>query len=407
MRLKGLLRNRNFLLLWSGQLISWIGTEATGITLPLVVLALTGSPAQAGAIAAMRGIVYVVFALPAGAFIDRWNRKTVMVIANAGSGLAMGSICIALLLKHLTIVHLYVAGAIEGSCFVFANLARFASLPHVVSKDHYATAMASVSMADGTAQFTGPLLGGLLYQTLGAAFSFLTDACSYIINAASIFFVTVKLQEEQTKKMATSFREEIWEGIVWWWHQPTLRTMNLLTAGRTMIASSLYLLVIVLAKQYQASSALIGIILALGALGSVVGSLFASQLYQRIGFRRSLQAATICNWLIFTSYALAYNAVSLAIITAAFFIMQPLHDVTTSTYTASHVPDRLRGRITSLTRLLVLSSFSLGYVIVGFSLQFLSSLWTISIFSALLLAVALTASFHPAIRYASRRKKAS
>lgn len=85
-----LLHNRNFLLLWSGQLVSWIGTEVTGITLPLVAFALTSSPAQAGMIAAMRGAVYVMFALPVGIFIDRWDRKTVMVVANTRSGLAMG-----------------------------------------------------------------------------------------------------------------------------------------------------------------------------------------------------------------------------------------------------------------------------------------------------------------------------
>ena len=70
------------MLLWSGQLVSWIGTEISGIALPLLVLALTGSPAQAGSIVAIRGVVYVVWAIPAGALIDRWDRKTVMMIAN-------------------------------------------------------------------------------------------------------------------------------------------------------------------------------------------------------------------------------------------------------------------------------------------------------------------------------------
>src|SRR5437016_7672228 len=123
------------MLLWSGQLVSWVGTQISGIALPLVVLALTGSPAQAGSIAAMRGVVYVVWAIPAGALIDRWDRKTTMILANIGSGLAMGSIFLALLLKQLTIPQLYIVGAIEGSCFVFANVARFAAFPRVVSNE--------------------------------------------------------------------------------------------------------------------------------------------------------------------------------------------------------------------------------------------------------------------------------
>ncbi len=104
MKHKLLLHNRNFLLLWGGQFVSWIGTEVTGITLPLVVLALTGSPAQAGTITAMRGIVYVVFALPAGALIDRWDRRVIMILGNVGSGLAIGSIGVALLLNHVPLV---------------------------------------------------------------------------------------------------------------------------------------------------------------------------------------------------------------------------------------------------------------------------------------------------------------
>ncbi len=95
------------LLLWSGQLVSWIGTEVSGIALPLVVLTLTGSPVQAGGVAAMRGLVYVVWAIPAGVLIDRWDRKIVMIAANLGSGLAMGSIALALAFHHLSVIPLY------------------------------------------------------------------------------------------------------------------------------------------------------------------------------------------------------------------------------------------------------------------------------------------------------------
>src|SRR5437667_4462613 len=96
-------KQRNFMLLWSGQLASWVGTEVSGIALPLVVLALTGSPTQAGGVAAIRGLVYVFWAIPAGIVIDRWDRKIVMVIANLGSGFAMGSIVLSLRFHHLSV----------------------------------------------------------------------------------------------------------------------------------------------------------------------------------------------------------------------------------------------------------------------------------------------------------------
>jgi Major Facilitator Superfamily len=247
-----LLKNRNFMLLWSGQLVSWVGTEITNIALPLIVLALTGSTFQAGSIAAIRGAVYALWAIPAGALIDRWNRKTVLVIANLGSGLAMGSIYVALLLKHLTIPQLYLAGAIEGSFFVFANLARFTAFPRVVSKEQFPAAVAQTSVADNLAVLIGPLLGGLLFQTVGAALAFFADSFSYFVNAVSIFFINVPLQLEKTTQKK-SFHKELLEGMLFLWRQPMLRFLNLLSAGRTMLESGLYLLIIIVAKEHNAS----------------------------------------------------------------------------------------------------------------------------------------------------------
>jgi len=391
-----LLKNRDFMLLWSGQLISWIGTEVTGIALPLVVLALTGSYAQAGTLAAMRGLVYVVLALPAGAQIDRWDRRIVMILANIGSGVAMSSVCIAVLIGHLTITQLYIVGIIEGSCFVFANLARFASFPRVVSKEQFPAASAQSSLADNIALLIGPPLGGFLFQVAGAFLTFFVDAASYFINALSIFFITAKLQEDKDKGQ-TSLLEEVREGMLWLWKQPTLRFLNILTAGRTIIASGLYLIVIWIAKQHHSASFVIGLIFALGAIGGLVGSLFASRIHQRYSLRALLLLTTTLPCPIFACYAFAYNNVLLAVVTALLYVISPIYEVTTATYSISVIPDRIRGRILSLTRLVVLASFSFGSVFTGWLLQYFST-WTIPILSCLLLALALMTVFSPSLQ---------
>ena len=76
-------RNRNFLLLWGGQAISILGTSISTLALPLLLLALTHSPTQAGFVAATQTVPYVLLSLPAGALVDRWNRKTVMILFNS------------------------------------------------------------------------------------------------------------------------------------------------------------------------------------------------------------------------------------------------------------------------------------------------------------------------------------
>ncbi len=396
MKNTSLLRNRNFMLLWSGQLVSWVGTEVTGITLPLVVLALTGSYAQAGIIAAMRGFVYIVLALPAGVLIDRWDRRVVIMVANIGSGVAMGSVCIAMLFGHLALIQLYVVGIIEGSFFVFANLARFAAFPRVVLKEQFPAAAAQSSVADNIALLTGPPLGGFLFQVAGAFLTFFADASSYFINALALFFITAKLQEDKDKGQS-SLLADTREGILWLWQQPTLRFLNILTAGRTIIASGLYLIVIWIARQYHSSSFVIGLIFALGAIGGLIGSLFASRIHKRYSFRTLLLLTTSLNCLVFAWYAFAYNDLLLGTVTAVLYLIVPIYEVNTATYSAAVIPDRIRGRILSLTRLVVLASNSFGYVVTGWLLQSFSK-ETIPILSCLLLILALMTLFSPSLQ---------
>jgi len=394
---RSLFRQRNFMLLWSGQLVSWIGTEVTSITLPLLVLALTHSPANAGAIAAVRGALYVLLAIPAGALIDRWDRRRVMVLANLGSGLAMGSIPLAIVLGHLTIAHLYIAGAAEGACFVFANLARFASLTRVVTREEYPAARAQTSVASNIALLLGPPLGGTLYQLAGAGLALLLDACSYVVNAVSIFFITVPLQETAARG-ATTLVSEIRSAIVWLWHQPTLRHLNVLFAGRTAISSGLYLLIVVVAKEGGAPAAVIGLVFAAGALGGLAGAVAAGRLHRRYRMRTILVSTTGLTWLLVSGYLGARHVVVLAVLTAALYAVGPLFEVTVASYTATIVPDAMRGRVTSLTRLVELGAYSGGLLVTGTLLQSVGSLWTTGVFSIVLLLLSLYAARDPLFR---------
>ena len=116
---RSLWRNRDYLLLWSGQIISEIGSKSSLLAFPLLMLFLTGSPAQAGLLGALRGLPYILFCLPAGALIDRWNRKRVMILCDTGRALAMGSIPLAYVLGHLTLAQLYIVSFIEGTLYIF------------------------------------------------------------------------------------------------------------------------------------------------------------------------------------------------------------------------------------------------------------------------------------------------
>src|SRR5947208_3610741 len=112
-------RNRDYMLLWSGQVISTLGSTASGIVFPLLILALTNSPQAAGIAGALGAIPYLIFSLPVGALVDRWDRKLVMILCDTGRALTLGSIPVALYFNVLTIWQIYIAAFIEGSLFVF------------------------------------------------------------------------------------------------------------------------------------------------------------------------------------------------------------------------------------------------------------------------------------------------
>jgi predicted MFS family arabinose efflux permease len=371
------------MLLLGGQLVSWLGTEITTIALPLVVLALTDSPAKAGSAAAIRGLAYILWAIPAGALVDRWDRRKVMVISNLGSGLAVGSIALALKLDNLSVIWLYIACAVEGSFFVFANLVRLAVLPKVVSEAQFPAASAQMNTAGQSSMLAGPPLGGFLFQTLGGFVTFLADSISYFVNAISVFFINIPLKPE-TVAERKALHHEVRAAASWYRTQPVMRFLNIMTAGRVATDAGLYLLIVVLAKQHHASSFSIGLIFAVSAAGGIMGSMISAKVHARFQLRQLLVGVSLTSAVIFGLFAFAGNIFALALIAAVYYAVDPLFHLTTYTYSAKLIPDDMRGRVSSFTRLQVLAAHSLGFFISGLTLQYLGSSWTIGLFLSLL-----------------------
>ena len=196
LRKQSLWRNRDFLFLWSGQAISLIGTSSSQLAFPLLILALTGSPAQAGFIGALGILPFLLLSLPAGALIDRWNRKRTMIICDVGRTLSMASIPFALVIGHLIVIQLYLTSIITGTFFVFFNIAEVACLPRVVSKEQLPDAAARNEATMNVSFLLGPLLGGSLYG-IGRALPFLADAISYVISVISLLFIKTKFEQER------------------------------------------------------------------------------------------------------------------------------------------------------------------------------------------------------------------
>lgn len=382
------------MLLWSGQVISNMGSQVSQLAFPLFILLLTHSPVQAGLAGALRAFPYLVFSLPAGALIDRWDRKRVMILCDAGRALALASIPVAFAFGLLTIAQLFVVSFVEGTLYVFFNIAEVACLPRVVAKEQLPAANAQNLATDGITSLVGPPLSGLLYG-IASTLPFLADAVSYVVSVLSLFFIKTKFQGERA-----AARRGLWieikEGLSWLWHQPIIRFMAILTGGNNLLSAGSILVIIVLAQHMHASPFTIGLIFAIGGIGAILGAIIAPPLQKRLSFG---QAIIITSWLfglLTLLYIFAPNPLVLGIITALLFVGGPIYNVVSVSYRLVLIPDQLQGRVNSAFRLIAFCGQPLGLAVTGVLLQTINAIPTVLIMAIgqLVLAVMVTLNRH-------------
>ncbi len=391
-------RNLDFLLLWNGQTISTLGTNISTLALPLLVLALTHSPAQAGLLTAMRLLPYLLFSLPAGALLDRWDRKAVMIGCDLVRWLALGSVPLAFALGHLTLIHLYLVAFVEGTAYIFFSLAQIAALPQVVPSAHLPQAYALDTTTEYIGTLLGPSLGGLLIGlvplvALGASLAYLADSLTYLVSLVSLLFIRVSFQLKRTAKGKLALRKEIAEGLRFLWRQPLLRTMVVLTMTVNFLLSPVTLVIIVLAQgTLHIDVRTLGIILSAGGIGGVLGGIIAPWIRTRIRFGQAIISSVIIWGIATLLLAVATSPLLLAVGVGLTSLMWPLYAVVLVSYRLSLTPDHLQGRVNSAFRFLSYGSEPLGAALGGLLLVPLGPRVVLALISAVLLLSSIVVS---------------
>ena len=392
-------RNANYLLLWAGQATSSIGSQVSLIAFPFLVLALTGSPAQAGLMGALRAVPYLLFSLPAGALIDRWDRKRVMIFCDAGRALALGSIPVALVLtRHVSLTQLYLISAVEGTLFVFFNIAEVSCLPRVVPPEQLPAASAQNAATDGVSSLIGPSLGGALFG-LAAALPFVADAVSYAVSVATLSRISARFQGDRATPRR-ALRHEIGEGLAWLWRQPLIRFTAFSTGMNNLLSAGSVLLLILLARRLHATDLAIGLIFTIGGVGGILGALVAPRLHRHLRYRTLIIAPSLVWTLAWAGYALAPSVLVLGMLTALIFFVGTNYNVAQISYRLALIPDALQGRVNSAFRLIAFSGQPIGLALTGVALEHFGPIVTdLGIAAALLFLLLLTA-INPHVRHA-------
>lgn len=394
-------RNRDYLLLWGGQTLSNIGSGVSRIAYPLLVLAITGSPAQAGLIGALRALMYIVLILPAGALLDRWNRKQVMLICDTVRAIGMASIPVAGLLGHLTLAQLYAVAFIEGTFEAFFDIAEVSSVPQVVPQEQLPAAMSRVQVTAGLTTLIGPSLGGTLFA-IRSLLPFLADAISYVISVVSLSFIRVPFQRQRntTETTARNLRREIGEGLRWLWNQPLLRSMAFITAGNIFFGAGQTLIIIVIAQQQHASDATIGLIFGIAGIGTILGAIMVETIRRHFTFAQIIIGVLWLFVVFWLPLATLPSPLILGLLTAATFFIGPFYSVTNVSYRLTITPDELQSRVNSVARLIALGLSPIGQALTGILLQYTGPQTTVLLLTAGQVILPLAAMLNRPIREA-------
>src|SRR5271154_3685691 len=185
----GLLRQRDFRLLWIGESTSTLGSAISGIALPLVAVVVLHSGAFVmGLLAAVTWLPTLVFGLPAGAWVDRCRRRRVMMACNAAGLLLMLSVPVAAWLGWLSLDYLLAVAVLIGTVTVFGSPAFQAFLPSIVAKENLTEANSKLSASNQVALMSGSSVAGVIAEAFGAVTGMLLDALSYLIALVCLTF---------------------------------------------------------------------------------------------------------------------------------------------------------------------------------------------------------------------------
>jgi MFS family permease len=376
------------MLLWSGQAVSELGTRTAWIAYPLLVLALTGSPAKAGIVGFANRFPFVLFSLPAGALVDRWDRKRIMLVCDAGRAVGVGSIAAALAIGRLSFTQILFVAFVEGTMTVFVGPAEFAAVRRIVPREQISAAIARNEGRVYAASLSGPPLGGFLFG-LGRALPFLADALSYVFSFASLLAIRSEFQDERSDP-ASRLRSEISDGVRWLWRQAFLRTTFLLAGAGNFISNGLVLVIIVLAQRQGASSASIGLIFALSAVGGLIGSAAAPALQRRVSAAH-VRIGYHAGYALLIPFLAIAPPLALGLLVALMLFGAPTLNAVFGAYQVALVPDDLQGRVESVAGLVAAGAVPLGTLLAGLLLAGIGAVSTVFVFAGLGVVVALVA----------------
>jgi len=371
---RSLFRHPDFLKLWTAETISVFGSQISALAIPLIAaLYLKVEPFAFAMIGTIEMLPFILFTLPAGAWVDRLRRRPILISGDLGRAIVLATIPIAYAFDALTIWQLYVVGFVTGTLTVFFDVANQSYLPSIVERDQLVDGNSKLQISQSAAALIGPGIAGYLVAFF-KAFAILIDSLSFLLSALFVFFirrpeppVTHHLGEDGRPK--SSIVREIREGFAFVVGNPSLRGISAGTSTSNLFSSlsfSIYLLYVV--NELHLTAEQIGLVFAIGNVGTLVGAILANRLAGWFGLGTTIIGSLFIGG--FSAILIAVAPVGQAIpflIAAGVFggLSQMIYNINQVSYRQAICPPRMQGRMNATVRFLVWGTMPIGSVIGG------------------------------------------
>ena len=338
-------RKRDFRLLWSAQLVSTIGTALTDLAAGILVFRLTGSALSVGLMFVATAVPTLIVGLIAGVFVDRYDRRKIMVIADLLRAAIVVSIPV---LITINIALLYLAVALVSTISQFFNPANDAVLPEVASDEELAAANSWIMISSFGSTSIGFALSGLLATAFDINWAFRLDALTFVFSAALIVFIRVGKIEAEGNTSVGVVVANLKEGVSTLVHTPVLRSL-FISGAPVFLSFGLWnvLLLPFALKALHATEFEYGLQEAVTSVGFVVGSLMMARFADRFREGSWIVVSTVAMGVGGILYGLASSIeVALVLVTLTGFFNAP-GSIARRVILQRSTPRELRGRVFS------------------------------------------------------------
>jgi MFS family permease len=357
---------------WAGQTISNLGSSFTLLAFPLIVFQLTGSAINLAITTTAFFLPYLLFGLVIGAWVDRVDRKRMMILVDLARAVVIASVPALAAVDALSVWWIYAATFLTSTLTIAFDSGEFAAIPSLVDRDDLVTANGRIQASYQTAQFVGPVLaGGLLGAGVPIEDVLLADAASFLVSAVALGMVRGSFNApDDPEREPKSLRRDVVDGLRYVLGHPVLRNISLMMALFNFVGSTTIAQLVLFAKErLDASDSQVGFLFSAGSAGIVVLSLVAGPIRRRLPFSVAALGALMLYGVL--TFVFAWME--------AFWLALPLwalisglglfFNINTISLRQEIVPSHMLGRVISIAGVLAWSAIPLGTLLGGWAIE--------------------------------------